>query len=73
LLAGLLAALALFFGLMALAYHPVAIAVAAFLLGIVSVGMSPRHQTLGAIALAVTGICFVIGVSIAVITKNPLW
>jgi hypothetical protein len=73
LLAGLFGAIALFCGLVAIVYHPIAFAVAAALLALVSAGMSPRHQTLAAIALVVTAVGFVAGLAIAVITKNPLW
>jgi hypothetical protein len=72
-LSGLLAAAALFFGLVALVYHPLTVSVAAILLGLVAVAMSARHQQLAAIALAVAGICFVAGMAIAVTTGHPLW
>ena len=35
--------------------------------------MSPRHEKLAGIALAVAGVCFVGGMVIAVITEKPLW
>jgi hypothetical protein len=72
-LGGLFAATALFLGLVAIAYHPLTISVAAFLLGLVAVGMSPRHQRLAGIALIVAGGGFVAGMAIAVVTHNPLW
>ena len=73
LLSGLFAAAALFVGLLALAYHPLPISVAAILLGLVAAAMSSRHQQLAGIALAVAGVCFVAGMAIAVTTGNPLW
>ena len=72
-LSGLFAAMALFFSLVALAYHPLTVSVAAFLLGFISVIMSPRHEKLAGIALCVAGVCFVAGMAIAVITEKPLW
>ena len=72
-LSGLFAAMALFFGLVAIAYHPLTISVAAFLLGLLSVLMSARHERLAGIALGVAGVCFVAGMSIAIVTDKPLW
>ena len=73
LVAGLLAAAALFFALLALAFHPLPVSVAAIALGLVSAAMSPHHQRLAGIALAVAGICFVAGMAIAVTLEHPLW
>lgn len=72
-LSGLFAAMALFFSLLALAYHPLTVSVAAFLLGLVSVLMSSRHERLAGIALGVAGVCFVAGMAIAIATGKPLW
>jgi hypothetical protein len=72
-LGGLLAAAALFLGLIALAYHPLTLAVTAMLLGLVAVAMSPRHQTLAAIGLGAAAIGFVGGCTVAILTGNPLW
>jgi hypothetical protein len=72
-LAGLFAAMALFFSLLALAYHPLTVSVAAFLLALISLLMSARHEKLAGIALGVAGTCFVAGMTIAVITEKPLW
>ncbi|HEU0302987.1 MAG TPA: hypothetical protein VFR32_00250 [Gaiellaceae bacterium] len=72
-LSGLFAAMALFFSLLALAYHPLTVSVAAFLLGLVAVLMSSRHERLAAIALGVAGVCFVAGMTIAIVTERPLW
>jgi uncharacterized membrane protein (DUF2068 family) len=72
-LSGLFAAMALFFSLLALAYHPLTVSVAAFLLALVSVMMSSRHERLAGIALAVAGVCFIAGMTIAIVTEKPLW
>jgi uncharacterized membrane protein (DUF2068 family) len=72
-LSGLFAAMALFFSLLALAYHPLTVSVVAFGLALVAVLMSPRHERLAGIALAVAGVCFVAGMAIAVIAEKPLW
>lgn len=70
---GLLAAAALFLGLLALAYHPLPVSVAAMLLGLTALAMSPRHQLLAGVALGAAGVGFVGGTAIAVVTGNPLW
>jgi hypothetical protein len=72
-LSGLFAAMALFFSLVAVAYHPLTVSVVAFALGLVAVLMSPRHERLAGIALAVAGVCFIAGMTIAVVTEKPLW
>jgi hypothetical protein len=72
-IAGLFAAAALFFSLVALAYHPVPIAVAACLLALIASGMSSRHRTLCFAAVIVAGTCFVAGVVIAIATGHSLW
>jgi hypothetical protein len=72
-LSGLFAALALFFSLLAVAYHPLTVSVAAVLLGLVSVLMSARHERLAGFALGVAGLSFVTGMAIAIVTDKPIW
>ena len=73
LIAGLFAAATLFLALLALAFHPLVVSIAAFLLGLVAAGMSRHHERLAAVALAVAGVCFVAGMAIAVTTHHALW
>ena len=70
---GLLSASALFAALLALAYRPARIVPAAIVLALVAARMSDRHRRLAAVAVAVAGICFVLGMTFAVITSNPLY
>ena len=72
-LSGIFAAIALFFSLLALAYHPLTVSVAAVLLALLSVLMSARHERLAGFALGVAGLSFVTGMTIAIITDKPLW
>ena len=72
-LSGIFAAIALFFSLLALAYHPFTVSVAAFLLGLLSVLMSAKHERLAGIALGVAGLSFVAGMTIAIVTDKPIW
>jgi hypothetical protein len=71
--AGFLAAAALFVSLVALAYHPVPLSVAACLMALIASGMSVRHRMLCLAAVVVSAVCFVGGVVIAIVTGHPLW
>ena len=70
---GLLSASALFAALVALAYRPARIVPAAIVLALVAARMSNRHRRLAAVAVAAAGICWVLGMTIAVVTNNPLY
>ncbi len=72
-ISGLLSASALFAALLALAYRPARIVPAAIVLALVAARMSDRHRRLAAAAVAVAGICWVLGMTIAVITNNPIF
>jgi len=71
--AGLLAAVAMFVGLIAIFYRPARLAPAAILLALIATGMSRRWSTLGSIALGVAGLGWLIGMAIAVVTNHALW
>jgi hypothetical protein len=71
--AGLLAAGAIFLGLMELAYRPFRLAPAALILLLVATVMSTEQQRLIRIGFAVVGICFVAGSALQVITHHPLY
>lgn len=70
---GLLSSAALFTGLIALAYRPARLVPAAIVIALVAARMSDRHRRLAGLAVAVTGLCFVLGMTFAVITDNPLF
>ncbi len=71
--AGFLAAASLFASLVALAYHPVPLSIAACLLALIASGMSSRHRALCLAAVIVSATCFVGGIVIAIITGHQLW
>ena len=71
--AGLLAAAALFLGFLELAYRPFRLAPAAVILLLIATVMSRRQQRLIGIGFAVVGICFVVGATLQVLTKHPLF
>ena len=72
-IAGLLASLSLFASLLGLAYRPARVIPFALLLAVIAVGMGSRHSRLAAAALATGGVCFVVGMALAVITNNPVF
>ena len=79
-LVGLMAATAIFVGLLGmtnlnlsiagthLEMRPVRIGVAAVILALVAAGIGGRHQKLAAIAVAISGLSWVAGMIIAVVT-----
>jgi hypothetical protein len=72
--AGVLAALAIFMSLIAVARTPVRIAPIAILVALVAVGMAQgRSRTLAAWALAAAGAGWLLGMTIAVATDRPLF
>ena len=71
--AGLLAAAAVFISLVALAYRPMRLIPVALVLSLTAAAMSDRHRSLTAVSAAAVAVCWLIGVTIAVVTKNPLY
>jgi hypothetical protein len=71
--AGLMAAGALFIGALELIYRPFRLAPAALILALCATVMSRDQQRLIALAIAVIGICFVVGATLQVITHHPLY
>jgi hypothetical protein len=71
--AGLLASLALFTSLIGIAYRPVRVIPFAIALALVATAIGGRHARLAAFAIAVCGVCFILGMAVAVITKNPIY
>ena len=72
-IAGLLAALALFASLIGIAYRPVCVIPFAIVLALIATAMGGRHARLAAAAVFVGGLCFIVGLALAVITNNPIF
>jgi predicted RND superfamily exporter protein len=72
-IAGLLAALALFVSLIGVAYRPARLIPFAIALALISTAMGGRHSRLAAAALVVCGLCFMVGMAVAVSTDNPIF
>ena len=72
-IASLLATAAIFASLLGLAYRPARIIPFAMVLALVAARMSVRWSRLAGIAIAVVVVCWVLGMTIAVLTQNPLY
>jgi len=71
--AGVMAAGALFLGVFELFYRPFRLAPAAVILILAATVMSKDQQRLIMLALAIVGICFVVGAALQVWTNHPLY
>jgi hypothetical protein len=71
--AGILASMSIFASLAGIFWHPLRLIVASILLALIASGMSRRYQRLAGIAVAVGGLSWIFGMTIAVITGHPLW
>ena len=71
--AGFLAALALFAGMLALVWYPGRVGTAALLVGLVAAGMARSNARFAALALALTTLCWLLGMTIAVIADRPVF
>ena len=72
--AGFLAALAIFGGLIAMAQRPVTIGLASLFIALIAAAMASgrnRHLAAAAVAIAATG--WLVGMIVCVITSRPLW
>ena len=72
-IAGFLAAVAIFVGLMGIAYRPARLVPVAILLALVSAGIGGRNARLSALAVGVGAASFVAGMAVAVLTGHPLY
>jgi len=72
--AGFLAVIALFAGVLTLVWYPGRLGPAAMLVALVAAALgSGSQRRLAGIALAVVGICWLIGMAIAVATERPVF
>jgi hypothetical protein len=73
LVAGFLAVISIAGSILALFWDPLRVSPFAILLALISVGMSPRDSRLPLAAVGLAALCFVVGLTIAVTTKNPIY
>ena len=72
-MAGLLASAALFVSLVGVVYRPARVIPAAIIVALVAARMTERHSKLAGWAVAVASASFVVGMAVAVLTRNPLY
>jgi hypothetical protein len=72
-MAGLLATVSIFASAAGLAYRPVRLLPFAIVLALVAARMSERQRRLAGLAVAAAVICWTLGMTIAVVTENPLF
>jgi hypothetical protein len=71
-IAGFLAALAIFAGLVGIAWHPLRLVSAAIILSMIAAGMAPKSSLTRA-AVGVATASFFFGMLVSVTTGRPLW
>ena len=71
--AGFLATLSIFASAIGLVWRPVRIIPAAVLIALIAARMSARNQRIAFYAVIAGVICWTLGMTIAVITENPLY
>ena len=71
--AGLLAALSIFVSLIGVAYRPARLIPAAILLALLATAIGGRSSRLAAVAVGVGAVCFVAGMTVAVLTNHPIY
>jgi hypothetical protein len=71
-IAGFLAAVAIFAGLIGIVWHPLRLVSAAIILVMIAAGMAPKSLFVR-IAAFVTIASFFFGLVVAVVTSRPLW
>ncbi len=73
LVAGFLSVISIVGSILALVWYPLRFSPFAVLLALIAVGMSPKNSRLPVAAVVVGSICFVVGMTIAVATDNPIY
>ena len=73
LVAGFLSVLSIVGSVLALVWYPLRFSPFAVLLALIAVGMSPKNARLPLAAVALGAICFIVGMTIAVATDNPIY
>lgn len=71
--AGFLAAAAVFASAIGVAYRPARLIPVAVVLVLVAARMTERYSRLVGWAVAITVVCWILGMTIAVVTENPLY
>lgn len=70
---GYLSALAIFAGVISIAWHPLRLSPVSMLLALVAAGMAGRNRRLALAAVMIAAVCFFLGMTVSVVTSRPLW
>ena len=71
--AGLMATAAIFAAALGVIYRPVRLIPVAVVLALVAARMTTRYSRLAGIGIAIVVVCWVLGMTVAVITERPLY
>jgi hypothetical protein len=71
--AGFLAAASIFVSVTGMAYRPLRLIPIALVMALIATGIGGRATRLAAWAVGIGALAFIVGMSAAVITSNPLW
>lgn len=71
--AGYLAAVALFAGIVGIVYRPGQVGPGAMLIALLAAAMGGPHRRLAGIALVIVTVSWIAGMIIAVVLERPLW
>jgi hypothetical protein len=71
--AGFLSAIAIFVGLVGIAWHPLRLILPSAAIALIAAGMSNTRRQLPLAAVLICAVCFFLGLTIAVATSHPLW
>jgi hypothetical protein len=73
LVAAFLAVISIVGSALAIFWHPLRVIPFTVLVAFIAVGMSPRGSRLPLLAVVIGALCFVVGMTIAVTTNNPIY
>jgi len=69
----MLAAFSIFASCIGVAYRPARLIPAAILLALLATGLGGRNARLATWAIAIGGVCFLLRMTVAVLTRNPIY
>jgi hypothetical protein len=71
--AGFLSAFAIFFSGLGVIWHPLRLIPVSMLVALLATAMAGRNGRLAGFTVGFTAACFFLGMTIAVLTRHPLW
>jgi hypothetical protein len=71
--AGYLSALAIFTSIVGIAWHPLRLILPSIGIALIASGMARGESRLQLAAVLICGVCLFLGMTVAVVTSQPLW